>query len=250
MPQARPSSNEPKITTLALASSVNDSDAAVPCVCASTGHSLTARMASTLLMALSISSRSATWPRGRASSTAAIVITGEVAAANAAAAAALATGAPNATSVRPTAPAATAASRALLAASHGLSISQRGRRRVPSSNTSAAIARSISGFQGSMSVRCKQAQHRRAGDRAHQQIAEQPRQAQALVQRAGQHQRRQHHQGQPEHGVGAAQPGQRAAQERDEPVGDLLGHWGHSAGWADGKRRHLAWQPAAGASQT
>ncbi len=239
-PQARPSSNEPKITTLALASSVNESGADRTCECARTGHSLTARMASALLMALNISSRSATWPRGRASSKAAIVITGEVAAASAASRG----GAGRRCAQRHQGEAHHHRCHRRLeraAGSQPRVVDQparpQPRAQLEHQRRHGQVDQRLPGVDVSA---LQQAQHRRAGHRADQQVAEQPRQAQALVQRAGQHQGGQHHQRQAEHRVGAAQPGHWAPQQGDEPVGDLLGHCGRSAGGLAGPASCMA----------
>ena len=132
---------------------------------------------------------------------------GEVDAATIAASTADSSGAPSATSAAPTASAAHRPSSTQLAASQGLSISQRGRSRLPSSNTSAAMARSMIGFQPSRSSGLQQAQAQRTGQRADQHVAGQPRQLQQPVQRAGRDHGDQHHRGQTQHRVELMQVG-------------------------------------------
>jgi hypothetical protein len=78
---------------------------------------------------------------------------GEVDIATVPATAADSTGAPSMTREIATARPASTPSSTQVAASEGLSISQRRRMRVPSSNTSTPMARSISGFQASSSLR-------------------------------------------------------------------------------------------------
>ena len=154
-PPNRPSRKEPQTTNKALATQVSASLASVPWPASdSSGHSFSTSIASTLLIAHIISSRSPTWPRGRSSCIAAMVMIGEVLAATIAASTADSSGAPSHTRAAPTASAAHRPSSTQLAANQGLSINQRGRSRLPSSNTSAAMARSMIGFQPSRSAGC------------------------------------------------------------------------------------------------
>jgi hypothetical protein len=118
-----------------------------------TRQAFSASMLRALLIAVVMSTRSVTCPRERCSCTSTRMMTGEVDMATAPASQADATGAPNDTRLTVTHNPASRPSSTQVKASHGLSINQRGRTRLPSSNTSTPMARSISGFQGSRSVR-------------------------------------------------------------------------------------------------
>ena len=125
---------------------------------------------------------------------------------------------------------------------------------VPSSNTSTAIARSISGFQGSRSVRSSSAQRERAGQRADQHDSRSSaRQPQAAVQHARPRTTAS--------SITSASPApgrRRAAPSSDHStvpnrVGDLLGHGRHPGvrlGVADRRAPASCTRRASAASQT
>ena len=147
-PPARPSRKEPLTTQAKLAIACSHSPPGASRSDASTTpHSLMPSTAITLLTAAISSTRSVTWPRERDSCTTASTIAGEVESATTPASAAEPAGTPKAISAAATSPPHSAACKMHPSASQGLSNSQRGRMRVPSSNSSAPMARSISGFQ-------------------------------------------------------------------------------------------------------